>query len=43
LPRVNEITPDVDVTPYAYYFKQAANGVVVRQALLSLILHESLL
>jgi aspartate carbamoyltransferase catalytic subunit len=43
LPRVNEITPDVDATPYAYYFQQAANGVAVRQALLSLILHESLL
>ncbi|MDR3478230.1 MAG: aspartate carbamoyltransferase [Gammaproteobacteria bacterium] len=42
LPRVNEIAPDVDNTPYAYYFQQAANGLPVRQALLSLILNESL-
>ncbi|MBW6492183.1 MAG: aspartate carbamoyltransferase [Lentimicrobium sp.] len=38
LPRVNEITEDVDSTPQAYYFQQALNGVYVRQALLSLIL-----
>ena len=38
LPRVNEITTDVDTTPYAYYFQQAQNGVYVRQALISLIL-----
>lgn len=37
LPRVNEIAEDVDDTPYAYYFKQAENGVYVRQALLALI------
>ncbi|MEO8402495.1 MAG: aspartate carbamoyltransferase [Gammaproteobacteria bacterium] len=43
LPRVNEISHEVDKTPYAYYFQQAANGVVVRQALLTLILHEPLL
>lgn len=42
LPRVNEIAFDVDQTPYAYYFQQAGNAVVVRQALLSLILNESL-
>jgi len=41
LPRVNEITKDVDDTPYAYYFQQAANAVPVRQALLSLMLSES--
>jgi aspartate carbamoyltransferase catalytic subunit len=35
LPRVDEISLDVDSTPYAYYFKQAANGVPVRMALLS--------
>ena len=38
LPRVNEITLDVDENPKAYYFQQAKNGVYVRQALLSLIL-----
>ncbi len=38
LPRVNEITEDVDGNPKAYYFQQAKNGVFVRQALLSLIL-----
>ncbi|MBI4272903.1 aspartate carbamoyltransferase [Candidatus Uhrbacteria bacterium] len=38
LPRVREIDTDIDATPYAYYFKQAENGVVVRQAVLSLIL-----
>ena len=38
LPRVNEITTDVDKTPYAYYFQQAQNGVYVRQALMAAIL-----
>jgi len=38
LPRVNEITEDVDANPMAYYFKQAENGVYVRQALLATIL-----
>jgi aspartate carbamoyltransferase catalytic subunit len=38
LPRVNEITEDVDSNPKAYYFTQAKNGVYVRQALLSIIL-----
>ena len=38
LPRVNEITEDVDSNPKAYYFQQAKNGVYVRQALLALIL-----
>ena len=38
LPRVNEITTDVDSTPYAYYFRQAQNGVYVRQALMAAIL-----
>jgi aspartate carbamoyltransferase catalytic subunit len=40
LPRVNEITEDVDDNPKAYYFQQAKNGVFVRQALLSLILDQ---
>jgi aspartate carbamoyltransferase catalytic subunit len=38
LPRVNEITTDVDENPKAYYFTQALNGVFVRQALLAAIL-----
>jgi len=38
LPRVNEITEDVDSNPKAYYFQQAQNGVYVRQALLTTIL-----
>jgi len=38
LPRVNEITTDVDENPKAYYFTQALNGVFVRQALLASIL-----
>ncbi|MFA7117015.1 MAG: aspartate carbamoyltransferase [Bacteroidales bacterium] len=38
LPRVNEIKEDVDDTPYAYYFKQAENGVYVRMAIISYLL-----
>jgi aspartate carbamoyltransferase catalytic subunit len=38
MPRVNEISEDVDPNPKAYYFNQALNGVFVRQAILSLIL-----
>lgn len=38
LPRVNEITEDVDPNIKAYYFQQALNGVFVRQALLTSIL-----
>jgi aspartate carbamoyltransferase catalytic subunit len=38
LPRVNEIEMDVDANPMAYYFRQAQNGVYVRQALLASIL-----
>ncbi len=34
LPRVNEISPDVDSTPCAGYFEQVANGVTMRQAIL---------
>jgi aspartate carbamoyltransferase catalytic subunit len=34
LPRVNEITPAVDVLPQARYFEQAANGVPMRMALI---------
>lgn len=38
LPRVDEISTDVDNTKYQYYFKQAKNGVYLRMALLKLIL-----
>ncbi len=38
LPRVDEIAPEVDDTPYARYFQQVRNGIVVRMALLALIL-----
>ncbi|QCI22227.1 aspartate carbamoyltransferase [Buchnera aphidicola] len=40
LPRIDEINNDVDNTPYAWYFKQAANGIYARQAILSLVLIE---
>ena len=39
LPRVNEINTNVDKMPYAWYFKQAGNGIYARQALLTLILN----
>ncbi len=38
LPRVGEISPDLDDTTHAIYFEQAANGVTVRKALLALVL-----
>jgi aspartate carbamoyltransferase catalytic subunit len=38
LPRVNEISTDVDTNEKAYYFEQALNGVYVRQAILASIL-----
>ncbi len=38
LPRVGEIARDVDETPYAYYFKQAENGLYVRMAIISYLL-----
>ena len=38
LPRVCEIDQDVDDTPYAYYFKQAENGLYVRMAIISYLL-----
>jgi aspartate carbamoyltransferase catalytic subunit len=31
------IYPEVDKTPHAAYFREAANGVTVRMALLSLV------
>ena len=38
LPRINEITPDVDAMPQAKYFVQAFNAVPVRMALLSMVI-----
>ncbi len=38
LPRIDEISPEVDSSPKAAYFRQAANGVPVRMALVSMIL-----
>lgn len=38
LPRLNEITMDVDQDPRAAYFRQAQNGLYVRMALLTQVL-----
>ncbi len=38
LPRIDEITADVDTTSHARYFQQVWNGIVTRMALLALIL-----
>lgn len=38
LPRVGEISPELDETKHAIYFEQAGNGVTVRKALLALVL-----
>lgn len=35
LPRVNEISVDVDENPKAYYFEQAKNGVYARMAIIA--------
>ncbi|MCQ1060628.1 aspartate carbamoyltransferase [Photobacterium sp. DNB23_23_1] len=42
LPRIDEITTDVDKTKHAYFFQQAENGVYARQALLALVLNEAI-
>lgn len=42
LPRIWEITPDVDDVPGAAYFRQVENGVAVRMALLALVLGKNL-
>jgi aspartate carbamoyltransferase catalytic subunit len=42
LPRIDEISPEVDETPYAAYFKQAFNGILVRMALLNLVLSDTI-
>lgn len=39
LPRLSEISPEVDHDPRAAYFRQMENGMYVRMALLSLLLH----
>lgn len=38
LPRVDEIATDLDDTKYALYFKQAKNGIPVRQAMIMTVL-----
>ena len=38
LPRVDEISPDIDQTPHAKYFKQMRYGLITRMGLLSLVL-----
>jgi len=38
LPRVDEISPEVDGTSRARYFQQVWNGIIVRMALLALVL-----
>jgi aspartate carbamoyltransferase catalytic subunit len=38
LPRVNEISGDVDADPRALYFKQAKNGMFARMALIMALL-----
>lgn len=42
LPRVDEITPEVDHYPGAAYFRQVKNGVFIRMALLSMIFGKTL-
>lgn len=37
LPRVDELSPEVDHTGHAWYFSQAANGIPIRTAILSLV------
>lgn len=41
LPRIDEITMEVDRDPRAAYFRQAENGLVVRMALLKMVLDAS--
>jgi len=38
LPKVNEIAPEIDHSPYAKYFEQAWNGIPVRMAVLDYML-----
>lgn len=39
LPRNDEISPEVDTDPRAWYFRQAGNGLFVRMALLLWVMH----
>jgi aspartate carbamoyltransferase catalytic subunit len=39
LPRVNEISPEIDHDPRAAYFRQAQNGLYVRMALLAYVMN----
>ena len=41
LPRVDEISTDIDADPRAYYFTQMENGMYVRMAILALLLSSS--
>jgi aspartate carbamoyltransferase catalytic subunit len=43
LPRINELSTDVDDLPGAAYFRQASYGVFVRMALLMLLLKKPLI
>ena len=38
LPRINEVSTDVDDTPHALYFKQMRHGIYLRMAILALVL-----
>jgi aspartate carbamoyltransferase catalytic subunit len=38
LPRVTEISPEIDADPRAAYFRQAKNGLYVRMALLTMLI-----
>jgi len=38
LPRIDEVSQEVDATPYAKYFKQVWCGLVIRMGLLALVL-----
>ena len=42
LPRVNEISPEVDEDPRAKYFEQTYYGLMMRKAILASILLESI-
>ena len=41
LPRVNEISDDIDDDPRAMYFKQAHNGIPIRMSLLLQVLNKA--
>ena len=38
LPRVSELSPDIDTLPNARYFEQSKNGVYIRMALIESLL-----